>query len=89
MRISEIELAAAKRQLARMREKQINAERENDPTLSEADRELIKKYPRHTLEAARLIDSTPLASGIPGNRDSFYLIREQETNCLHIKESHT
>jgi len=72
-----------------MREKQMIADRQNDPTLSEADRKLIKKYPRHTLEAARLIDSTPLASGIPGNRDSFYLIREQETNGLQIKESHT
>ena len=58
MRITEQEIEAAKRQLARMREKQANADRLNDPSLTDKDRELMKKYPRHTLEAARLIDAT-------------------------------
>ena len=48
------EIEEAKRQLAKMRIDAITA------SLPTADRELLKKYPKHTLAAARLIDSTPL-----------------------------
>jgi hypothetical protein len=40
-------IAAAKAELAKLH-------------LSPEDRKLLKKYPKHTLAAARLIDSTPL-----------------------------
>ena len=47
-------IAAAKRQLAKHNTAMLNA------NLPLADRALLKKYPKHTLAAARLIDATPL-----------------------------
>jgi hypothetical protein len=47
-------VTAAKAQLTKMK---LDAITRNLPL---ADRELLKKYPKHTLAAARLIDSTPL-----------------------------
>ena len=47
-------IAAAKQQLAKHNIDRLTA------SLPLADRELLKKYPKHTLAAARLIDSTPL-----------------------------
>jgi len=47
-------IAAAKAQLAKHNIDRLTA------SLPLADRELLKKYPKHTLAAARLIDSTPL-----------------------------
>jgi hypothetical protein len=46
------ELQEAKRQLAML------IENGGASSLSKADRDLLKKYPRHTLAAARLIDAT-------------------------------
>ena len=89
MKLTEKEMALAKRKLQRMREEQILAYRMSDPDLSASDRELMARYPRHTLAAARLIDNAPLEHGIPGNRDSFYLIRKQETDGITIGGSHT
>lgn len=89
MKLTDEELSAAKRQLLRVSERLANSKRLNDPSLSAEDRELVRKYPRHTLEAARLIEATPCRNGIPGNRDSHYLIRKQETHCLQINGDHT
>jgi len=50
-------IAAAKRQLAKHNTAMLNA------NLPLADRALLKKYPKHTLAAARLIDATPLCCG--------------------------
>jgi len=47
-------IAAAKRQLAKYNIARLTA------SLPLADRALLKKYPKHTLAAARLIDATPL-----------------------------
>ena len=47
-------IAAAKRQLAKHNIDRITKNMPAD------DRALLKKYPKHTLAAARLIDSTPL-----------------------------
>lgn len=87
MKLTDRELAAAKRQLQRMRDKQLLASRINDPTLSAADRELIRKYPRHTLEAARLIESTPADLGI-GHLSGFDRLVAQEKG-RSIKGDHT
>lgn len=57
MNITPEEIATAQAQLRKM---EIDAVTRNLPT---ADRELLKKYPKHTLAAARLIDSTPLCRG--------------------------
>jgi hypothetical protein len=48
-------VAAAKVEIERMKLKKII------DNLPEEDRELMKKYPRHTLAAARLIDSAQAA----------------------------
>lgn len=50
-------LAAAKVQLAKHNIDRLTR------NLPEDDRALLKKYPKHTLAAARLIDSTPLCRG--------------------------
>ena len=50
-------IKAAKAQLAKM---QTDAITRNLPA---DDRLLLKKYPKHTLAAARLIDATPLCRG--------------------------
>jgi hypothetical protein len=50
-------IAAAKRQLAKYNIDRLTA------SLPLADRELLRKYPKHTLVAARLIDATPLCRG--------------------------
>ncbi len=47
-------IAAAKAQLAKHQTAMLTR------NLPLADRELLKKYPKHTLAAARLIDSTPI-----------------------------
>lgn len=57
--------------------------------LSDEDKKLQAKYPRHTLEDARIIDATPLCTGVPGNRNAFDLIRLQETANFHINTDHT
>ena len=54
-------IAAAKAQLAKANLAKHNIASLIDSTpLCRADRELMRKYPRHTLAEARLIDSTPL-----------------------------
>lgn len=47
-------IAAAKAQLAKLRTAEIIR------GLPPEDQQLLKKYPKHTLAAARLIDATPL-----------------------------
>lgn len=82
MKLSEIELQAAKRALEKMRERMAGEQRVNDPNLSPEDRALMKKYPRHTLEAARYIDSCPggETSVGAGHEDAFWKLRMQETH---------
>jgi len=76
-------IAAAKAEIAKLQKEAAIAQ------LSPEDQALMKKYPRHTLAAARLIDATPLQPCVPGMRDPFYLIRKQETHNLHITKNHT
>jgi hypothetical protein len=76
-------VAAAKTEMERLKKQAAIAK------LSPEDQELMKRYPRHTLAAARMIDSTPLQRCVPGMRDAFYLIRKQETANFHITDDHT
>jgi len=84
MNLSPEEIAKAKAELAKMHHQSYLDK------LPEADRELLKKYPKHTLEAARMIDATPLTPCVCGCRSAFDLIRLQETgNQFHISGDHT
>ena len=74
------ELAAAKRAIAKGRPPLEG--------LSEADKRLLKKYPRHSLEQAREIDGTPLQN-IPGFSSGFEKIRAQERGYFHLSGDHT
>jgi hypothetical protein len=76
-------IAAAKAEIAELKNQSALAQ------LSDEDRELMRKYPKHTLAAARLIDSTPAPRGLTGCRSAFYLIRLQETSNFHISADHT
>jgi len=83
MNLSPEEIAKAKAELAKMHHQAyLNS-------LSPADRELLRKYPKHTLEAARMIDATPLTPCVCGCRSAFDLIRLQETGNFHINGDHT
>lgn len=57
--------------------------------LSVEDRMLLKKYPKHTLAAARLIDATPPPRGLTGCRCAFDLIQLQERSNFHLSGDHT
>lgn len=59
------------------------------PGMTEEDISLLRKYPLHTLAAARLIDSEPLQPPIRGCRCAFDLIRRQETSNHRISGQHT
>jgi len=84
MNLSPEEIAKAKEELKKMNHESYLR------SLSEADRELLRKYPKHTLEAARMIDNTQLAPCVCGCRNAFDLIRLQETgNQFHISGDHT
>jgi hypothetical protein len=65
MKLTDKELAIAKRYLARRKVEMINQERMRDPNLSDDDRALMRRYPKHTLEAARLINATPRTVAVP------------------------
>jgi hypothetical protein len=86
MNLTERERELARRAIAKM-------QRENDPTLSEQDRELLKKYPRHTLAAARYIDSAPGPRWTPGQDpgyvSGFDKIVAQERGNFHLGGDHT
>jgi hypothetical protein len=74
---------AAKRDMDRMKMKSILAQ------LKPEDQELLKKYPKHTLAAARLIDSTPTPRTLTGYQSAFDLIQLQERSNLHLSGDHT
>ena len=76
-------VAAAKAEMAKLKKAEAIAQ------LSPEDQELIRKYPRHTLAAARLIDSTPSPRGLTGCRCAFDLIQLQERSNFHITDAHT
>ena len=69
--------------------------RDRAPGLSEADRHLLRKYPKHTLEQAREIDavgqrlpSDPRLQDI-GFVSGFELIVAQERGNYHLSCDHT
>lgn len=76
------ELEQAKRELAR-----INRIK---PWMSPNDIALLKKYPKHTLAAARYIDSAPDPGSIRpyGCRCAFEMIRMQEDLGIHLDSNH-
>jgi len=84
MKMTHEEIQQAKCQLQAMKQRQLAADRINDPSLSKSDRALIHKYPRHTLEAARYIDASECAEDRVGKgaEDSFWKLRMQETHDL-------
>lgn len=76
-------ISAAKRDLARIRAN-------GDTTkLSDEDRALLRRYPKSTLAAARLIDNAPLQHGIPGYSSGFEKIVAQERGNFHLSGDHT
>ena len=84
MKLTPEEIAEAKRQLAKLK-----------PTITEADKLLMKKYPRHTLEQAREIDSA--LPSVPLNHpgqdlgfvSGFERIVAQERGNFHLSGDHT
>jgi len=80
------EIAEAKRQLAAVIAKGEAA------SMSEEDRHLLKKYPRHTLAAARLIDATssprpPLKDHIIHDAgDDFQYLQWQESGTPYTRQ---
>jgi hypothetical protein len=78
MKLTPEEIAEAKRQLAKMK-----------PQLSEADKRLMKKYPRHTLEQAREIDVTQPPCAALGFTSGFEKIIAQERGNFHLSGDHT
>ena len=56
--------------------------------LSPEDAMLAKKYPKHTLAAARYIDSAPDARPLTGCRCAFELIQLQERSNFHLTDTH-
>ena len=78
MKLTPEELSAAKRQLAKM-----------NANLTDEDRELMKKYPRHTLEQAREIDATQPPCAALGFTSGFQKIIAQERGNFHLSGDHT
>lgn len=76
-------IAAAKRDMDRLR---LRAAIEN---LSPEDRMLMMKYPKHTLAAARLIDSTPTPHVETGYTSGFEKLIAQERGNFHLSGDHT
>jgi hypothetical protein len=80
------EIEEAKRQLASLIAKGEAA------SMSEEDRDLMKKYPRHTLAAARLIDATtcprpPLNDqGIHDAGEDFQYLQWQESGTPYTRQ---
>jgi hypothetical protein len=75
MKLTPEELALAKQQLERMR---------NERRYTPEEIALMQKYPRHTLEAAKYIDSCDCGETSigKGHEDSFWKLRMQETHNL-------
>jgi len=79
-------IAAAKAEIAEMKKQSAIAQ------LSPEDRELMKKYPRHTLAAARLIDSVqrarpPLADHVIHDcGEDFQFIQYQESGQPYSRQ---
>jgi hypothetical protein len=69
--------------------------RDRAPGLSEADRHLLRKYPKHTLEQAREIEATgPQMPSDPKLQDlgfvsGFDKILGQERGNYHLSGDHT
>ena len=86
MKLTPEEIATAKAELAKMRQ---------SPSLSEEDKLLMAKYPRHTLEQAREINSTQpsVPRQHPGQDlgfvSGFDRIVAQERGNFHLGGDHT
>ena len=86
--MNERELQLAKQAAARLL-------RDRAPGLSESDRRLLRKYPKHTLEQAREIEAT--AAQMPLNHriqdigfvSGFELIVAQEERNISLEADHT
>ena len=86
--MNERELQLAKQAAARLL-------RDRAPGLSESDRHLLRKYPKHTLEQAREIEAT--AAQMPLNHriqdigfvSGFELIVAQEERNISLEADHT
>lgn len=69
--------------------------RDRAPGLSPEDRELLRKYPKHTLEQAREIDATgPQLPKDHGGQSLGYIsgfeqLRHQERGNYHLGGDHT
>lgn len=69
--------------------------RDRAPGLSESDRSLLRKYPKHTLEQAREIEATGPQmpkdhKGQPlGYISGFEQLRHQERGNYHLSGDHT
>lgn len=69
--------------------------RDRAPGLTESDRHLLRKYPKHSLEEAREIESTgpqmPLNHRIQdiGYISGFEQLRHQERGNYHLGGDHT
>jgi hypothetical protein len=84
MNLSPEELEKAKAAIDKLRRENLIS------TMSKEDQELMRKYPKHTLAAAREIDATPLDCPMSGLRSAFDLLRLQETGRpIHISGDHT
>jgi hypothetical protein len=79
--MTEEEKQLAMQALARMRQAQV-------PAINKEDLDLLKKYPRHTLEQAREIDAASPEPGF-GYTSGFELLVAQEEGRLRIDGDHT
>lgn len=87
-RMTDREIALAKQAAARLL-------RDRAPGLSESDRHLLRKYPKHTLEQAREIEAT--GPQVPNQHQGqslgfvsgFEQLRHQERGNYHLSGDHT
>lgn len=88
MKLTAEELAAAHAQLAALNGRGVK----DWATLTEADRLLLKKYPKHTLEAARAIDQMPpMPLPLPDHvihdaGDDFQFLQWQESGMPYTRQ---
>jgi len=81
--IDEALISAAKRDIEKLTREKMMAQ------LCEEDRELMRKYPKHTLAAAKLIDATPVNPPVAGYTSGFEKIVAQERGNCHLSGDHT
>lgn len=86
--ITDDEIEEAKRQLAKLRGEHLR----NSSAVTEADRDLLRRYPKHTLAAARLIDQAtfprqPLPDQIIRDAgEDFQFLQWQESGTPYTRQ---